>query len=137
MRGVLIDTNVLLSFLTDRDPAQQAKAAELMSEASAGRLTLVLHQVVLIEMVYVLLNLYRRSPAETASLLKELLHLPGVRPLDDAPWPRLLDLWPGVFADFADAILAAVLAERDLDAIATFDRRFSTRLRARQLSTYW
>lgn len=137
MRGVLIDTNVLLSFLTDRDLSQQGKAAELMLEASAGTLTLWLHQVVLVEMVYVLLNLYRRSPAETASLLGDLLQLPGVRPLDKAPWPRLLDLWPAVFTDFADALLAAVVAEGDLDAIATFDRRFSRRLKDRQLPTYW
>ncbi len=137
MRGVLIDTNVLLSFLTDRDPWQQGKAAELIQEASAGTMTLWLHQVVLIEMVYVLLNLYRRSPAETTSLLGELLQLPGVRPLDEAPWPRLLDLWPAVFTDFADSLLAAVLAERDLDSIATFDRRFSRRLRDQQLPTYW
>ncbi|MCZ6507019.1 MAG: PIN domain-containing protein [Acidobacteria bacterium] len=137
MRGVLIDTNVLLSFLTDRDLSQQGKAAELMREASAGTLTLWLHQVVLIEMVFVLLNLYRRSPAETASLLGDLLQLPGVRPLDEAPWPRLLDLWPAVFTDFPDALLAAVVAERDLDAIATFDLRFARRLRDRQLPTYW
>ena len=55
MSRVLVDTNVLISFLTDRDLRQQEQAAKLFSR---GRSTdvLLLHQAVLTEMVFVLTN---------------------------------------------------------------------------------
>ncbi len=39
-----VDTNVIVSFLIDRSPGQQARAAELFAAAAAGDLHIVLHQ---------------------------------------------------------------------------------------------
>jgi predicted nucleic acid-binding protein len=54
MKRIVLDTNVVLAFLLDRNPQQQADAAHLFAEAAAGHHTLILHQAVITEMVYVL-----------------------------------------------------------------------------------
>jgi predicted nucleic acid-binding protein len=54
MREVLVDTNVLVSFFTDRNKEQQERAAALFRAASERELTLVVHAISMSEMIYVL-----------------------------------------------------------------------------------
>jgi predicted nucleic acid-binding protein len=137
MTRIVLDTNVVLSFLTDRDPRQQAAAAELFEQTAAGEKELVLHQIVSTELVYVLHNHYRVGGAETAATLRDLLALPGVLSVDSMPWPTLFDLWPAHVPEFADAVLAAVTKVGRHDALATFDTAFRRRLRRLGLTSYW
>ena len=137
MKRVVVDTNVIASFLTDRNPAQQARAAALLAAAERRELELVVPQLVVAELAFVLQNLYGRSPAETAATLHDLLALPGVVTEDRLPWARLFALWPAVIADFADAALAAVCLERRDDAVATFDLAFRRRLGRLGLASFW
>ena len=130
MRRIVLDTNVLVSFLTDRDAAQQERAAELLEGAVRGEHRLVLPQIVATELVYVLGNLYERPPKEVAGVLVDLLATPGVEPVDELPWPLLLDLWPATVAGFADAAITAVAKAGRHEAVATFDRAFAARLEA-------
>lgn len=136
MRQVLLDTNVLLSFLTDRDPRQQEQAAELFRQASVGDQILLLHQAALTEMVFVLLNVYRISSKETAQILDELLDMPGTQTLDGLSWPLILDFWPDQIPDFGDAVLAAVARQGHYE-VATFDSKLAKRLARQKISTAW
>lgn len=124
MKRIVVDTNVLVSFLTDRDLDQQERAGRLFAAAADGRAELILHQAVLTEMVYVLKNLYLVASDEIASTLADLLALPGISVVDEVAWTRLFELWPTKFRDFADALLALVAKTGGHDGIATFDRRF-------------
>ena len=137
MKRVVLDTNVIASFLTDRDPGQQAKAAALLDAAARREIEILLPQLVLAELVYVLQNLYQVSRAETAATLRDLLALPGLRTVDALPWPRVLELWPARIPDFADAALAAVCEHERFDAIATFDATFRRRLARLGLASHW
>ena len=137
MTSVVVDTNVLVSFLTDRDPAQQAQAAELLAKAADRELEVVLHQVVVIETVYVLRSLYRVSREDTAAIVREMLAMPGVVAVDDLPWTVVLELWPTPFAELADGALAAVTRVGRYDAVATFDATFRSRLKRLGLTSYW
>jgi predicted nucleic acid-binding protein len=136
-KQIVVDTNVLVSFLTDRDPVQQEQAAALFRGAAAGTHALILHQIALSEMVYVLLNLYGVSPAEAARILGDLLATPGVRPVHELSWPLLLDLWPDKIPSFADAAIAAVAKQGTYDEVATFDRPLAKRLKRQGLPTLW
>lgn len=129
MSRIVLDTNVLVSFLTDRDPGQQAHATALFEDAAAGEVEIVLHQMVITEMVYVLGNLYKVDALQIAQVLDDLLSLTGVRPVDEVVWTRVFELWPDQVGDFADAVLAAVTLEGRYDAVATFDRGFAKALR--------
>lgn len=129
MKQVLVDSNVLVSFLTDRDERQQRLAADLFREAATGGLTLVLHQAALSEMVFVLLNLYRVAPAEAARTLADLVAMPGVVTVHDLAWSRLLELWPRQIPAFGDAFLATAASQGRCDAVATFDVKLKRHLK--------
>ena len=129
MRRILVDSNVVLSFLTDRDPQQQASGAKLFESAGARSIELVLHQQTLAECVDVLENLYLRPAVEVSDALRQLLALPGVATMDEVPWSTVLEEWPTAVPDFGDAVLAAAARHARLDAVATFDQPFRRRLR--------
>jgi predicted nucleic acid-binding protein len=132
MKRIVLDTNVVLSFLIDRDPQQQADASRLFDDAAAGIHTLILHQAVITEMVYVLRNLYSVDTTTIAKTLTDLLNLPGIIPVDEIAWSLLLELWPESVPDFTDAMLAAVTAQRRYESVATFDQ-----LAKLKLKTFW
>lgn len=132
-----MDTNVLVSFLTDRHREQQRLAGELFTAASSGESSLWLHQMVLSETVYVLLNVYQLEPTRVADYLERLYAMPGIEPLDDLSWSTLLDLWPNAIPDFADAALAAVALRNRGLRIATFDQRLMRQLSKLDVPTYW
>lgn len=137
MKRVVVDTNVLVSFLTDRNPEQQALARELLGGAVAGEIELILHQTVLTELVYVLGNLYDLDSSEISGILRDLLASPGIRPFDEVVWLQVVDSWPETYRDFSDAILASATSDNRFDSIATFDQRFARALVRQGLNPYW
>ena len=137
MTTVLLDTNALVSFLTDRDEAQQQRVARLFRDAADGRTEVLLHQTVLTECVYVLTNLYDVEPREVKELLGELLSMPGMSTIHELAWPAGLDRWPEPYRDLADACLATVAREYGRPKIATFDQGLAKQLRREGLSTLW
>ena len=137
MSEVLVDTNVLVSFLTDRDAAQKDSAARLFAAAESGDTRLVLHQTVLSELVYVLSNLYGLAAADVSATLAELLAMPGVAAIDKIVWPVVLDLWPGKIAGFADAVLVATARDGRHERVATFDLELRRALKRHGLRSYW
>jgi len=129
MMRILLDTNVLASFLTDPDASQQEAAAGLLAQAAENRIRLLLPQITATELVFVLTNLYGKPAGQTAQVLRELLDLPGLEVLEPLPWSRLLTLWPSQVPSFAHAALAALAQEVRADAVATFDKDFARRLK--------
>lgn len=134
---VLVDTNVLVSFLVDRSADQRRRAAALIHASADPDRRLLLHSLVLAELAFVLRSVYEREATEVSEILRRILELPGAETVERTPWPELLELWPARFPDFLDASLAAVALELRPDAVATFDRAFARRLRALGLATDW
>lgn len=137
MKRILVDTNVLLSFVTDRDLRQQAAASELFERAADRALTLVVAQAAIAECVFVLENAYALPVERVAAVCRKLVSLPGVEILDAVAWELLLELWPAVVTDFGDAVLATVAKAERVDALATFDRRFRRTLARLGVETLW
>jgi predicted nucleic acid-binding protein len=129
MNRIVIDTNVIISFLTDRNRNQQKLAAALFESALLGKHELVLHQIVATEVVYVLHNLYDRSLTEVAASIRDLIELPGVVVIDKMPWGDLFNLWPQAIESYADAALVAVTRSGNYEYLATFDRKLCNRLK--------
>jgi predicted nucleic acid-binding protein len=137
LKRIGIDSNVVLSFLTDRDPGQRARATELFVAAAAGEHVLVVHQQVVAEAVYVLLNVYGVAANVVSSAMHDLLELPGVVTTDDLPWPELWQLWPRRLRNFGDACLAASAKADAFDRLATFDAKFARSARRQGVPTWW
>src|SRR5205814_355220 len=99
---------------------QAAKA--LLMKAEEGEVAIILPQFVLFEVVYVLQSTYRIPGTELAPMIRDLIALPGVLPVDECPWNRVMEYWPTPLPSLADAAIVAVAAASRYDAIATFDQ---------------
>ena len=137
MKAILVDANVLLSFLTDRDKTQQEQAAALFQAAADREHALILHSITLIEMVHVFIHVYKADPLDVADAVSKLLEMPGVVSVTEIAWSLVLERWPQVIPSFGDAILAAVARQGRYDAVATFDGPLRKKLARQGSASYW
>lgn len=129
MRKYIIDTNALISFVTDRNMAQQEVVAPFFEAASRLRCTLVCHQFVLTEFVFVMDKVYG-TPKETINtMLKDFIAMPGVELYQQTDFRVLLSFWPSNIGDFGDALVAATAKAVKGSVVVTFDEKFKSGLK--------
>jgi predicted nucleic acid-binding protein len=137
VKEILVDTNVLVSFFTDRNQEQQERADALFRAAASRELTLAVHAISIAEMVYVLRNLYKVEPPKIAQAIRLLLAMPGVVAIGEVVWSLVLERWPETISSLGDAVLAATAVEGGYDAVATFDAPFGKKLAKQGSTSYW
>ena len=130
MKKLIIDTNALISFVTDRNPAQQEIVGRFFEEASNLKLTILCHQNVLTEFVYVMEKVYLLPKEKIHEMVEDLLATPGIEIVDMLDYKHLLLFWPEKVSDFGDAVLAAFAKSRKDSDIVTFDQKFLKTARA-------
>ncbi len=129
MKKFIIDTNALVSFVTDRNPAQQEVVAPIFAAAARMKCSIVCHQFVLTEFVFVMEKVYG-TPKETINaMVRDFIALPGVVLQQETDFSVLLSLWPSRIADFGDALVASVAKGIKGGAIITFDGKFKSALK--------
>ena len=137
MKQILVDANVLISFLTDRNLRQREKADDLLRKAAAREHRLILHNNSIVEMIYVLTQIYHEKREAVAEDLSDLLAMPGVISKDEIVWSLVLEQWPATIPALGDAILATVAISGGIDSVATFDRDLAKRLSRQGVSLFW
>jgi len=120
-----IDTNIIVRFLTADDPAQFAKATEIVQAGDVFVST-----TVLLEVEWVLRGAFKYTPSAIVKGLRGFAGLPGVTIERPELAGRAFD-WTEAGLDFADAIHLA--GADGCNEFVTFDKRFA-RL-GEQLST--
>lgn len=136
MKNVIIDTNTLISFVTDRNLDQQQKVAGLFEQASRLKSSVVCHQNVVAEFVYVMDKLYCVEKEKIGNMLTDFLKMPGVSLSTVFDSRTVFELWPNKVADFGDAIVASLYKSYRKASIATFDVRFKKALKRLSIATY-
>lgn len=126
MKQIIIDTNCLISFVTDRDLTQQQKIVRLLTDAAKLRQTILCHHHVLSEFVYVLSAVYQLSNQTIHGMITDLIAMPGVKLVTDINMDTILTYWPNHIPDYGDAILAAQCKGCKRTAIATFDKKLKS-----------
>ena len=136
-RHVVVDANVLLSFLVERNASQRESAKALLVRAEEGDIVAVVTQFVIFEIAYVLQSFYGTSAGQIATLLRELISLPGVLITDHFSWKTVFEYWPDQVPTIADAAIVAVAVLNRYDAIATFDRKMMKKMKTIGVESYW
>jgi predicted nucleic-acid-binding protein len=125
-----LDTNVLVRYLTQDDPAQFAKAAAFIDAASEREEQFLVNTPVLCEFVWVLAAVYDYSREEIAQALEQIFTTAQfeIERLDEAR--QALGDFRSSKADFSDALIGrinrslgakhTVTFDRDLKAVETF-----------------
>lgn len=136
-RQVVVDANVFVSFLVERNEKQRAAAKALLENAADGEIVAVVTQFAVFEVTYVLQSFYSILTAQVATLVREMIALPGVAVVDDCPWKKVFEYWPEQLPGMADAATLAVAVANRYDAVATFDQKMVKRMRSMGVESYW
>ena len=129
MKKIIIDTNALISFITDRNAEQQQKISRLFTDAAKLRLSIFCHHHVLSEFVYVLSSVYNVPSKDIHRLISDFITMPGVQIVTDINISTVLSYWPAKITDYGDAIIAAQGLHTKGTAVATFDKKFISTLK--------
>ena len=135
MKKYIIDTNALISFVTDRNPDQQQKVAPLFESAANLKALILCHQYVLTEFIYVMDRVYQVPKEEIRRIITDLVDMPGIEVINEIDFTAVLSCWPDPIPDFGDAVIASVSKIRK-SAIVTFDRKFAKNLKSLGMN-YW
>ena len=136
VKKYIIDTNALISFVTDRNPEQQKKIAVVFDNAAQLKIKVLCPQNVLTEFVYVMNSVYSVAKVETRDMVKDFISLPGAEIVHEINLQTLLSYWPEKIRDYGDAIIAALCKDTSGSSVATFDRKFSAMLKKLKLSVF-
>ena len=123
MTRLLLDTNVIVRFLTGDHPAHSPRSQKLFARAAAGEITLVVTDLALAETAWVLQSFYSLDRDAVAGALKDLIESAGIEVQNKATLLSALRHFAQTDVNFVDAYRAAIAAVESL-AVASFDRGF-------------
>ncbi|MGA2217671.1 MAG: type II toxin-antitoxin system VapC family toxin [Terracidiphilus sp.] len=123
-----LDTNVLLRYLTQDDPTQSQRATEIierrLTEEEPGFVSIV----VILEIVWVLKSLFKRSRQEIANDIEMLLAADTLEVQNEQEvYYAVVSLRNGT-GTFEDALIGSLGAWRGCSATLTFDEDAAWRL---------
>lgn len=120
MRG--LDTNVLVRFLTQDDPAQAKKANDLIETAAARGERLHLDVIVLCELVWVLQSAYGFDKPTVVDVLDKILSAAQFSVSDRNSLRRALTVYRRESGDFSDYAIGLRNQHAGCSDTVTFDR---------------
>jgi len=122
-KNVVIDTNLLVRYLTEDDP-QKARAVDvLLNRAGKGELRILIPSIVVAELVWVLESSYKMIADEIAKLVEAILNTPGIDVQDKRIIKAALSLYRTKEIDLIDAWIIEFAKAKDAKRIYTFDRK--------------
>lgn len=136
MKNIIIDTNILISFITDRDPAQQKMASSLFDDASQLKYLILCPQNILTEFVFVMDKVYGVSADKISEIINDFISMPGIEVIHGLDLQQVLSYWPKYFKDFGDAVAASVCKDIKDATVATFDKKFKNALKKTNLKIH-
>ena len=129
MKKHVIDTNALISFVTDRNLEQQRAVAPLFESATRMKCVLICHQFVLTEFVFVMEKVYKVPKETINSMVRDLISTTGIELHQQTDFAQLLSFWPSQIPDFGNALVAATAKAIKGATVVTFDERFKSALK--------
>lgn len=117
-----IDTNVLVRYIAQDDPAQSKRANRLIEEECSVTIPGFISLVVLVELIWVSESCYGAARSEVAELVRRILSIRQLVVQDTETAWKALRLFESSKADFADCLVERVAAAVGCSAVMTFDK---------------
>jgi len=77
-KRVVIDTNLLVRYLTQDDPEKADAVESLIDKAGSGEVTILIPSIVIAELVWVLESFYKLEVVAVSELVESILNTPGL-----------------------------------------------------------
>lgn len=122
-KRAVIDTDLLVRYLTEDDPSKVNEVRRLLLKAAEGAIRLVVPSVVIAELVWVLQSFYKLERGEIVPLLNVILHTRGVEVSDKSIVSDAIAIYGNDTIDFMDAWIVAFAKAAEVRTIYTFDRK--------------
>jgi uncharacterized protein len=119
----VIDTNLLVRFLTEDDPTKAAAVEILLGKAGKGEIKILIPSVVIAELVWVLKSFYEMEAGEISELVGAVLNTPGLDTQDKSILREVLKTYERKGIDFVDAWILEFARDRNIKTIYTFDKK--------------
>lgn len=116
----LIDTNVVIRFLTKDHQELSNKSAEIFRKIEKGEIKAKITESVLAEIVYVIMKIYGKDREYTTNVVKKILALKGIVNRDKTRLKRALNIFANQKVDIVDALLLS--HEKQCLGILSFDK---------------
>ena len=119
----IIDTNILLRFLTGDDKGKAAQCEALFQNAINGNERLLISDVCIAELIWTLESYYREERFAIADKVESLLNTPGFEYSDIHLLFEAIKRYRSFTVDYIDAYHAAMAKKRSCD-IYSYDKDF-------------
>jgi predicted nucleic-acid-binding protein len=136
VKKYVIDTNALISFITDRNLKQQMVMKDVFEKASRLKATILCHSQVLTEFVYVMEKIYQVPPEEIKEMISDFMILPGVKVVQGIDFKTVFNYWPKDIPDFGDALIACLCKTQKGSLLLSFDQKFIRQTKILGLTSY-
>ena len=123
----VLDTNVIIRYLTKDNADHARQAYELLQEVDAGKRTMLLPEGVLVEIVQVLSSkqLYNVARGTIRERLRAILSMPGIRLPNKRSYLQALDLYVDYSRlSFVDALCIAHAQRSEGGVVVSFDEGY-------------
>ncbi len=120
----LIDTNVIVRFLTEDNRSQYKNLYPFFNSIEKGEMRVELKLIVLFQVVFVLKSVYKVPKAHIAEGLLTLLQYKGITIKEKKIVNRTLELWRDKNIEIVDCYLVASLEGDSQNLLYSYDRDF-------------
>ena len=128
-----LDTNVLLRYLAQDDPKQSARATEIVEQRLTEQEPGFVSLVTILEVVWVLKSLFKRSRQDIANDIEMLLAADTLEVQNEQEVYLAVVALRNGSGTFEDALIGALGVWRGCSATLTFDEGAAKRLHGFQL----
>lgn len=118
---IALDTNVLLRYLAQDDPAQSARATEIIERRLTVRNPGFVSLVCILEIVWVLGRLYKRTRGEIAEHIEMILAADSLEVQNEQEVYQAVVALRNGSGSFEDALIGSIGIWRGCSATLTFD----------------
>lgn len=120
----IIDTSLLLRFLTKDSPEKRDRFKRLIKDTVEKKGLLLIPLMVVVELVYVLEKIYRLPKGEVREKVESLETLPGVEIESEKIVLEAVKIYAEENLKFGDAMIFAKSRVSGIKPVYTFDRDF-------------